>query len=409
MSLGCLIALLLILAPYAMSRMASTSSQVIKATRDWHKNATKWSQHPLPAIARDGNVVSRVAKFRADAVYQIASASGRWLLALADEIEKAGGKFVLGVPNGTLATGAAGKYGWDLASKPDDMVKARKVLIRKAITCGAVVGETPTEIEKDPDLIVAVSDLILDALMQFTSAMRKATNDEAYFTPHWLLAEGAYKGDDVNPYAGLIVWRHIKDTHVSASVINKDNASQKLSQAMMVMVDQARNLPAYLGAVNDCVNEYMKAGGKIEVVDDKVSMILEKFVLRESMSGLPDAEEWKAIGVIAEAKKKSREQGHNVTWNDVYMDLMRVCEQQLSGVRMHARKIRETGPGAPKFPDGISFAAINESQIEAGEFDDIGLDLSLAAVAAQMPATMEDYRKLIDHDVPLPSTRMQQT
>ena len=75
---------------------------------------------------------------------------------------------------------------------------------------------------------------------------------------------------------------------------------------------------------------------------------------------------------------------------------------------MHARKIRETGPGAPKFPDGISFAAINESQIEAGEFDDIGLDLSLAAVAAQMPATMEDYRKLIDHDVPLPSTRMQQ-
>ena len=41
------------------------------------------------------------------------------------------------------------------------------MLIRKAITCGAVVGETPTEIEKDPDLIVAVSDLILDALMQF--------------------------------------------------------------------------------------------------------------------------------------------------------------------------------------------------------------------------------------------------
>ena len=67
-----------------------------------------------------------------------------------------------------------------------------------------------------------------------------------------------------------------------------------------------------------------------------------EFVLRESMSGLPDAEEWKAIGVAAEAKKKSREQGHNVTWNDVYMELMRVCEQQLSGVRMHARKIRET-------------------------------------------------------------------
>ena len=135
--------LLIILAPYTMSRMASASSLVIKAARDWHKNATKFGQHPLPAIAQDGSVVSRVAKFRADAVYQISSASGRWLLALADQIEKAGGKFVLGVPNGTLASGAGGKYSWDLASKPDDMEKARKVLIRKAITCGAVVAKHP--------------------------------------------------------------------------------------------------------------------------------------------------------------------------------------------------------------------------------------------------------------------------
>ena len=353
-------------------------------------------------------MASCVVKFRTEAVYKISSASGRWLLALADQIEKAGGKFMLQVPNGTLAAGSAGRYGWDLASRPDDMDKARKVLIRKAIACGAVVGETPTEIEKDPELIVAISDLIMDVLMQFTSVMREATGDMAYFTPHWLLAEGAYKGDDVNPYAGLIVWRHIQDTYASVSVINEDTASQKLSQAMMVMVDQALNLTAYLGAVNDCINEYMKSGGKIEVVDDKVGIILEKFVVRESMSGLPDAEEWKAIGAAAEAKKKSREQGNNVTWNDVYMDLMRVCDQQLSGARMYARKIRETGPGAPKFPDGISFAAIDENQIEAGKFDDIGLDLSLAAVAAQMPATMDDYRKLIDHNVPLPSTRMQQ-
>ena len=34
---------------------------------------------------------------------------------------------------------------------------------------------------------------------------------------------------------------------------------------MMVVVDKACNLPAYLGAVNDCVNEYMKSGGKNDV------------------------------------------------------------------------------------------------------------------------------------------------
>ena len=63
----------------------------------------------------------------------------------------------------------------------------------------------------------------------------------------------------------------------------------------------------------------MKSGGKNDVVDDKVGIILEKFVLRESMSGLPDAEEWKAIGAVADARKKSREQGNTVTWNEVYM------------------------------------------------------------------------------------------
>ena len=115
-SLGCLIVLLLILAPYAMGKMASASSQVIKAARDWHKNATKFSQHPLPAIVLNGgSVASVVVKFRQEAVYKISSASGRWLLALADQIEKTGGKFVLQVPSGTLASGAAGKYGWDLA------------------------------------------------------------------------------------------------------------------------------------------------------------------------------------------------------------------------------------------------------------------------------------------------------
>ncbi len=287
------------------------------------------------------------------------------------------------------------------------MDKARKVLIRKAITCGAVVGETPAEIEKDPDLIVAISDLILDVLMQFTSVMREATGDMAYFTPHWLLAEGTYKGDDVNPYAGLIVWRHIKDTYASVSVINKDNASQKLSQAMMVMVDQARNLPAYLGAVNDCINEYMKSGGNNDVVDDKVGIILEKFVVRESMSGLLDAEEWKAIGVVAGAKKKSREQGTNVTWNEVYMDLMRVCDQQLSGAHMHARKIRETGPGrgSIKMPDGVSFGAIDEDKINSGIYEEMDIDMALASMP---PATMEDYRRLIDQGVALPADRMAQ-
>jgi hypothetical protein len=176
-----------------LGRMAS--SQVIKAARDWHKNATKFSQHPLPAINLDGgSVASVVVKFRQEAVYKISSASGRWLLALADQIEKTGGKFVLQVPSGTLATGTAGKYGWDLASRPDDVDKARKVLIRKAITCGAVVGETPAEIEKDPDLIVAISDLILDVLMQFTSVMREATGDMGVFYATLAACRGNIQG-----------------------------------------------------------------------------------------------------------------------------------------------------------------------------------------------------------------------
>jgi len=44
-----------------LGRMAS--SQVIKAARDWHKNATKFGQHPLPAIVLDGhNVAGNVVK-----------------------------------------------------------------------------------------------------------------------------------------------------------------------------------------------------------------------------------------------------------------------------------------------------------------------------------------------------------
>ena len=384
-------------------------------TSKWRKRATSWTTNALDklTIAEGELQATSVVKFKEKATSTITAAVGEWVLNMAEQLkfDSGKGKYYL---QDTIAVKTSGKnvtFEQDITKAIDaaDLDKMQEALLRRMQACGATIGKV-SSIIADADSKVEAYNHIIDVLQIFTKHLYDAT--QGVLASHWLIAAGEYAmRQRTNPFGGILVWRMLQDQYTGrgGSVMIRDNASAKLKAAVAMELKRARDVSGYIDYVGQLINEYQLCGGSQEVIDDNIGTLLEKLHGVESMRTLPDADAWATISAASDGIRAKRNKGITKDWNEVRDTIITAYNSTFHGSTEYMKAIQATGPGGKnvQFPLGVALGAITEEEIEKGTYDSQASEIMMAAVAESAPATMEDYRKLMEHKVKLPGDRLQ--
>ena len=375
---------------------------------DWSEGIPTLPMNPTPTQIREWNARAALA---------VKAATGSdFLVKMKNGLTKSTNKETNMTQVVCHAQNDPGKEGYDLLQNVDEKHEVWMLhMVGVAIAAGAPIGGGDTiesyrkregekekadgEGKKDKadeerlaKLRKAYSDLKF-YMAGLDNQMYKAANDArpAVFNH----ANGHFLADETNPFLGIVVWHLITcGTTVRQAQKQLDTAKRRARKAAEAPLDRAIDVAPYIGNINEVVAAYYTAGGdQKSAAADVLPDVLRTLSAGLVAFGRPDTKEWHIIGAEADAFKKKWDNTGNLYWEPVYQKLMETYNEVFEDIDMAGKGKVANGPGtyssyksmSVRFPTGVAFGSIDE--------DDESNDI---AAAFSQPATIQDYRSLMD-------------
>ena len=371
---------------------------------------TNWKGHPIPHLeggtftwGHDPEGIVRL--WQEDAVLAIVAATGgQWLTELILRVERKdpsgkGTQLLLKDPDDpTTAVDVLEKF----PSTPQNKAMIVKIAMRD---CGAPIHtQSWSTVSRAHVNIDQAYATLMTLLTEFNDQMRKATNRCNAVAIPYQMAKRAHTVMRPNMWEGIAVWK-LLDGASGQKQVRVDELLDHLRAAGSINLQRAVDVSGALGCINEYITDLTREGKK----EDELSHIVLPKLLETLSDGQyvepthGDVKAWRRIGAAAALLKQRRDNGECVLWTEVHTIILRAVTAGLKdakGPSTHgpASKLN-TSNRQIKMPLGIALAALeNNEDVDVNQMEP---QVALAAEAFARPATIEEYRRMIQTGTPI--------
>ena len=367
---------------------------------------TAWDKHPLPMLSSpsESELPKAVRELRKSTAQATAAATkGQWLMELIKSLKR---------PKNSLtaisltANNISATKRIDILAEFESTVITRATVVSRAMKCKAPIhAEAWDEVIKDDAKVEIAFDQLLVYINEFNFQMTRATANAA--PAHHAIAETKYDDDIGNQFGGVAVYfllTSTADKHVQKKL---DSMLEQLGEYVTGDVKRAMDVGTHLERIHIQYHDLIKAKENLTVLH---SRILPKVLVKLSDgrhvgSDCLDCAEWQQIGIkAAEWQVLREEDASEVSWNDVYLDLV-ITYEHIVTHRTRTYGGDPTGPAGRnvRFPVGVGLGAMDMDASGDGD-DELAYGLAAYQSAFGKPATVKDYTELVEHGKPLPGS-----